>query len=187
MNVYDFDNTIYNGDSSIDFFLYCMSKKKKMFLLFPKIVVYFVGYKLKLINKNRFKEVFFSFLKYFDNIDEIVELFWKKNIDKITAWYQTQHKKTDVIISASPDFLLIPLEKKLDISRVISTKVDKKNGKFISDNCYGDNKIIFFKNYYGIDSINDFYTDSLSDLPMLKVAKHGFIVKNKKNIIREII
>ena len=31
MNVYDFDDTIYNGDSSLDFVLFCFKKNKKLF------------------------------------------------------------------------------------------------------------------------------------------------------------
>ena len=33
MNIYDFDGTIYDGDSSIDFFKYSLKKHKNLFLL----------------------------------------------------------------------------------------------------------------------------------------------------------
>lgn len=29
VNLYDFDNTIYDGESTVDFFLFCLKKKKK--------------------------------------------------------------------------------------------------------------------------------------------------------------
>ena len=32
MNVYDFDGTIYDGDSSVDFWLYSIRKKPSVFL-----------------------------------------------------------------------------------------------------------------------------------------------------------
>ena len=38
MNVYDFDNTIYKGDSTADFFIFCLRKHPKIVLVFPKII-----------------------------------------------------------------------------------------------------------------------------------------------------
>ena len=35
INVYDFDKTIYNGDSTIDFYLFCLKKKFSIILLLP--------------------------------------------------------------------------------------------------------------------------------------------------------
>ena len=80
--------------------------------------------------------------------------------------------------------MLKPLEKRLNISKVIATNFDKKTGKILDDNCYGINKITFFEKYYKLNQINEFYTDSLSDMPMLKAAKKGYIVNNKRNEIR---
>lgn len=34
MNVYDFDKTIYNGDSTIDFYLYSLRKKPQLYDIF---------------------------------------------------------------------------------------------------------------------------------------------------------
>ena len=35
MNVYDFDKTIYDGDSTIDFYFYCLKKHPKIILCLP--------------------------------------------------------------------------------------------------------------------------------------------------------
>ena len=74
--VYDFDKTVYNGDSSIDFFFFCLSKKVKLVKYIAIIVYYFCLYILHIISTKKFKEKFFMFLKEFDNIDEIVKLFF---------------------------------------------------------------------------------------------------------------
>lgn len=185
MNVYDFDNTIYKGDSTVDFYLFCIKKNKRVLLYLPKTIIYSFLYVFRRVNKNRFKEVFFEFVSLFNDIDSLVETFWSQKINKITNWYKKQHKKTDVIVSASPEFLLKPLEKKLNIKKVIATKVDKKSGKLLDDNCYGNKKVDFFKKYYDINDINNFYTDSMSDLPMIKKAKSGYIVKNRKHKIEK--
>ena len=69
INVYDFDGTIYDGDSSIDFFRFCFMKNKKCLLIIPNLIIHYFLYFLKKKNKTEVKEVFFSFLKYFDDID----------------------------------------------------------------------------------------------------------------------
>ena len=113
INSYDFDKTIYDGDASIDFYIYMLKKYKKIILLLPYQIYGMVSYKLKIKSKEYFKECFFSFLKESKNIDEDVECFWKKNESKIKKWYLNQIQKTDLIISASPYFLLEPIATKL--------------------------------------------------------------------------
>ena len=39
MNVYDFDNTIYDGESAVDFFMFCLGKDIKLIKLLPLLVV----------------------------------------------------------------------------------------------------------------------------------------------------
>ena len=34
LNVFDFDNTIYDGDSSIDFYIFCLKRNNYNFLTF---------------------------------------------------------------------------------------------------------------------------------------------------------
>ena len=82
MNVYDFDKTIYKGDSTIDFFLYVVKRKPLVLRYLPKQVLGFVLYKTKQIDKTKFKEYFFSFLSAI-NTDEMLETFWNRNQDKI--------------------------------------------------------------------------------------------------------
>lgn len=33
-NVYDFDHTIYDGDCTVDFYLFCMKKKRQQFYIY---------------------------------------------------------------------------------------------------------------------------------------------------------
>ena len=87
INVYDFDKTIYDGDSTIDFYLFCICKNPILVFLLPITILYFIIYKLKIIDKLKFKEKFFSFLKYIKNIDNLVQLFWERNKKKIKPWF----------------------------------------------------------------------------------------------------
>lgn len=77
MNVYDFDETIYNGDSTIDFYLYCLKSNIKLLKYLPKQIKSILLFKLKKIDRTEMKENFFCFLKDVD-IEKSVESFWKQ-------------------------------------------------------------------------------------------------------------
>ncbi len=181
INAYDFDKTIYDGDSTVDFYIYCLKRKKSIIFLLPIQVFAMVLYILKIKDKEYFKEKFFIFLKKIPDVDLYVRDFWEKNIKKIKKWYLDQKEQTDVIISASPEFLLKPLKKRLKIDKIIATKVNKKTGKFESKNCHGQEKIKRFEQEKKNKKINKFYSDSVSaDRPMLEYAKEGYVVVNEE-------
>ena len=98
INGYDFDKTIYNGDSSVDFYMFCLKKNKKVLLMLPIQIYGLILYVLGIIEKTKFKEYVFSFLKKIDNVDSYVKEFWKLNEKKIKDWYLSQKEKTDIIV-----------------------------------------------------------------------------------------
>lgn len=182
MNVYDFDGTIYDGDSTVDFYFFCLKHRKKILRALPIQIGAIFKYELRFISKTKLKENFFSFLKYLNDTNELIVSFAKLNKHKIKSWYLKQKEDDDVIISASPEFIVKEICNMYDIKNVIASKVNYKTGEFISQNCWGSEKINRFRNIYSLESINNFYSDSKSDEPMARCAKNSFYVKNK-NII----
>lgn len=181
INAYDFDKTIYDGDSSLDFYFFCLKKNKKVLLQLPIQLWGLFLYIFKIIDKTKFKEKVFSFLKKMNNIDYYIEEFWKLNYKKIKKWYHINNKKSDVIISASPEFLLKPLEERLKV-KVIASKVDKNTGKFISKNCHDYEKIRRYEEEVKNKKIKAFYSDSIkADKAMLEYAEEAYLV-NKDDI-----
>lgn len=181
INVYDFDKTIYDGDSTIDFYLFCIIKRPIIIISLPISILYFIAYKLKIINKIRFKEKFFLFLKYTPNIDKMIELFWNKNLKKIKQWFINDKSSNKIIISASPEFLLKPIINNINVMEIIASKVDKSTGKFNSPNCYGEEKVKRLNEKYNNYVIENFYSDSLSDIWLAKISNNSYLV-NKNNI-----
>ncbi|MCL2046780.1 MAG: haloacid dehalogenase-like hydrolase [Oscillospiraceae bacterium] len=177
MNVYDFDGTIYDGDSTKDFFIFCVRRYPKICIILPKFFYYFIQYIIGNCDKERLKESFFGFLRLLPNTQDEVMLFWEKHEIKIQKWYLSQKRSNDVIISASPGFLLQPICEKLGISCIASV-VNPDNGLYTGLNCYGNEKVRRFREIYIDASINCFYTDSLSDIPMVEIAQSAYIVKN---------
>lgn len=180
MNGYDFDKTIYDGDSSTDFFFYMVFTRPYLLIFFPYFLTIFLGYCLKLISKKRTKELLFFFILWHKNIEKIVNKFWEKNANKIYDWYSSQKKDDDIIISASLDFLLKPIMQTLNIKNWISTKYNTKTGKIEGENCYGEEKLNQFKIQYKNIKLNSFYSDSMSDLPMMKQAVNAYLIVHKK-------
>ena len=125
VNLYDFDDTIYDGDSTIDFYLFCLIKKFLIVKFLPLFIIYIFLYKLKLKTKEEMKEKFFAFLVCFSDIDELIDLFLKKNEKKIKDFYVSTNHSKDIIISASPYFLLKPICEKLKVRDLIASDVDK--------------------------------------------------------------
>ena len=177
MNVYDFDKTIYDGDSTVDFYFYCLKRYPKILLRLPSVAWYAILYMFQVYTKTQFKEKFFMFLKDIKNIDRAVKFFWKKHEKNIKGF----NKKGGVVISASPEFLLAPICEKLDMS-LIASRVDKHTGKYTGENCHGQEKVRRFKEIYGNKKISEFYSDSLSDKPLAEMAKSAFVVQKREII-----
>lgn len=180
MKVYDFDRTIYGGDSTIDFYKFAIKRDKTLLRFLPRQFAGAVKYVLGRISKSEFKSYFFCFLSGITNINKVVEEFWKINIVRINNWYLEQKEEDDVIISASPDFLLNPVCDILGVKHLIASDVDGKTGTLKQKNCYGKEKVKRFEKEFGDCEITEFYSDSLSDQYMADKAKKAFLVYRGK-------
>jgi len=174
MNVYDFDKTVYLRDSSIDFYVYNLKKDWKILRYFPQQVIAMILYKLKRIPKTKMKKVFYRYMSTISNMDERVTDFWKEHKTHLQVFYLMQRRTDDVIISASPTFLLQPLIDEWGCV-LIASVVDPKSGHS-EENCWGPEKVKRFAQAYPLESIDEFYSDSLSDTPLALHAKKAFFV-----------
>ena len=187
MNVYDFDKTIYSGDSTLDFFIYCVKRQPLLILLLPIQIYGFVMYKLGFYRKLQFKEKFYIFLKYLKNRETMLKSFWDEKEHKIYDWYKQNQAKDDVIISASPEFLLRPICNRLGIGHLIASKISFETGKASSENCYGEEKVVRFHEIFPNEIVDSFYSDSLTDAPMANLAKESYgVVKGRVISWREL-
>ena len=175
--VYDFDHTIYNGDSTLDFYFYCITRRPTIIVYLPAQILGLIKYLLGIQDKTLFKQSFFMFLKAFHDIDKTIDAFWIKYQSKIKAWYLLKNHNDDVIISASPEFLLKPICNKVGVKKLIASKVNKADGKYSGFNCYGAEKVKRLDREFNNYIIEEFYSDSLSDVPLAKLAKRSYFVK----------
>ena len=182
MNVYDFDHTMYAGDTTIDFYIYCIKKQPKILAYLPRQVLGLLRYVFGSYDKTSFKQCFYLFLQGITDVDLTITSFWDTHIKKIKPWYLEKHHSDDVVISASPEFLLWEVCRKLGIRNLIASRVDKYTGIYSGLNCYGEEKLARFRKEYPNQSINEFYSDSLSDIPLGKISKNFFVIKGNTPI-----
>ena len=180
-DLYDFDGTIYDGDSGIDIFFFAIKKYPKILRRVPLIIWMGLLKLLKIISMEKFKTCVFRFINDIDSIDEFVNEFWEKHEKKLKSfWLEKESHKNDVIISASCSFWLEYIKKKYKVHGLIATEIDLDNGEVIGNNCHGKEKVRLFYLDYPKGLIDKMYTDSINDLPLIKEAREGYLVKKNK-------
>jgi HAD superfamily phosphoserine phosphatase-like hydrolase len=181
MNVYDFDHTIYDGDSSVDFYLFVLGKKPYLAVLLPLQVWGMIRYLFGVASKETMKEAFFVFARFIQ-AHKMASCFWERNRAKLNSWYLARKRDSDLIISASPEFLLEPVARGYLGVRLIASRLDPRTGKFDGGNCYGEEKAARLRALYPAVKISSFYSDSYSDAPLARIAENAFVVKKNRII-----
>ena len=182
MNAFDFDGTIYSGDSTRDFIFYCYKRHPSLLLYLPMQAMAALGYGLKIIDKTRMKEIFYRFMRGID-AEAMVPEFWETHKKNIFPWYAQRQQEDDILISASPEFLLEPICKELGIRTLMASRVDPRTGKYQGINCHGKEKVRRLKQQTGITHLDEFYSDSQSDLPLAQIADHAYLIDKKGNVL----
>ena len=178
--VYDFDKTIYDGDATAHFFRHCARRYPRIALdfLFGSCW-YFVGMGLGLIEKTRAKGRFYRFLRFVPDIEAELSAFWAGHAHRIKRWYLETHRPDDLIISASPTFLLEPICQTLRVE-LIASLVAPRTGKTLGPNCHGEEKVKRMRAVCPDIRIETFYSDARSDAPLAALAEDAFLVKGKR-------
>ena len=183
INMYDFDDTIYSGDSSVDFIKYCYKKGYIKFNNILKIMGSFIKYFFGVIDITEFKEVLFSFLSNIDDGERVVSEFWAEHYKNIKKFYLDKNHENDIINSASPYFLLKPACKMLGVKDLIASDVNIKNGKYKGKN---NNKEVKVKNLYKKYKdcvVEECYSDNpFNDKFILELANKAYVVKGENLI-----
>ncbi len=176
MNVYDFDHTIYSGDSALDFCRLCYGKDPGLFRYIPRQLLAGAAY---LFNKDKTasKQRFYSFFESVNDIDELLERFWDRNLCRVKPFYLEKRRADDVIITASPQFIVEAAAARLGVTTVIGSLVDKRTGRYSGLNCRGEEKVRRFRVVFPDAAVEEFYSDSKSDLPLARLAEKSFIVR----------
>ena len=179
MTGYDFDKTIYDGDCFIDFYLFSVFHRPYILLMLPLQLILLI---FTFFNKKLIKQFFACYLVIIFKKNDLIYKFWDKNLKKIKRWYIKQKTENDIIISASPTFLIKEACKRLGIKNYIATDMNLKNGNIKGKNCYGKEKLLRFKSLFPSITLDAFYSDSKSDFVLKDVSKKIYLVKKDRII-----
>ena len=183
INMYDFDDTIYSGDSSVDFIKYCYKKGYIKFNNILKITGSFIKYFFGVFDITEFKEVLFSFLSNIDDGERVVSEFWAEHYKNIKKFYLDKNHENDIINSASPYFLLKPACEMLGVKDLIASDVNIKNGKYKGKNNSKDVKVKNLYKKYKDCVVEECYSDnSFNDKFILELANKAYVVKGENLI-----
>ena len=201
--VYDFDKTIYGGETGTDFLIFYMKKKPlKVFLFgisFVKDILLFLFKKIKL---KELKGSYFKFLsdESTDEVEKLANEFWEKRASNVYGWVPNEiienKKETDyvIVISASPLFLIDSFVKKLGFTHAFGTimETEVRNGekyylpKVVGENCKNVEKVKVINKWAEKEGIKykiiKFYSDSIMDKPLFDIAEKKYWIKKGKKI-----
>ena len=182
-DLYDFDKTIYQKDCTVEFWKYCIRRKPLVLIALPVQAIGAVLMKLKKSKSG--KSLVLSFIRFVD-AEKLVPAFWKENEKYINSWFLPQNRERPAVVcSASPEFILDGICKKLEVERLVATIADPKTGKLQSPNCKGREKPVRLSEFYDLSVFHDVYSDSVSsDLPILKLGKNAFKVEAGGKLVK---
>lgn len=174
MNVYDFDGTILAGDTEEYFKKYIFKNYHISYKSKLEVNFYGLLFKLNLIDSDKLLKHFYVYLKELDNIDNIVKAFWDDHKKYIKEYYYKNHQEDDVVVSATPRFLLEYISKELKINTLIATEMDKNTGILKSKVCKGIEKVNRYNEIFHERKYDNYYFDSDTDIPLMKYSTNGY-------------
>ncbi len=183
IDIYDFDKTIVPFDSGSRFCIYCLLHYPYLILLLPffapVLLAALLFIKLNIISFTDFKKICFMFVPLIP-LDNAVNGFWNRYEKQVHKWFYDR-KRYSVVISASPDFLLEEIQKRLGFETLISTRHNRKTGIIMGENCRGVEKVRRLYEVFSKDDIEviDVYSDSLKhDKPIFSLGKNCYNIVN---------
>ncbi len=184
MNVYDFDNTIYRGESPFQFFFYYTKKTPYLIRYVPRVLRVLMKYKAGKVTVEQALSEYAPFVEnYLRSIPDIkadAKIFWDKHEKNIKPFYKLQQKPDDVIVTASPEITMREICGRLGVKHCVGTVIDEESGK-ITRLCMRSRKVPAFLEAFPDAHIDEFYTDSpKNDAPLIELADKAYKVKGNK-------
>ncbi len=183
IDIYDFDKTIVPFDSGSLFIGYCFIHYPWIAVYFPVLIIAALLMILHIISFTKFKKICFMFVALIP-LDKAVKGFWDRHEKQVHKWF-FDRKRYSVVISASPDFLISEIQKRLGFDKLICTRHNRKTGVIIGENCRDEEKVKRLFSEFNRNDIKviDVYSDSFThDRAIFSLAQNKcyHIVKGKR-------
>lgn len=195
---FDFDGTLTRSDTFMPFLHHCAGWRyyPKLLLVAPVLA----GYLTKLVANDVAKEaVLTAFLRGCTETrlekaactfvaQELPRRLLSEGMQKLHEHQQQGHYC--ILVSASPELYLTEWARQQGFDGILGTRLavsdGRLTGKLSGRNCFGEEKVVRIETEYGQDCWRDSfaYSDSVTDMPLLKRAANGFLWK--KHIFQQI-
>lgn len=174
MNIYDFDGTICYKDSTFGFWRYCLVHRPWIAICLPLQLASLIANKLKITNNIT---LFYCFLPLLFNDQTLIKKYCDKQMENMCDWYMKQKEDTDVVVSASPEFLIKEMCDRLGVACVAS-QVDYRTGRASKPTCRCEEKVTQFREQYPDAIVHASYGNADTDRPIIAIGERGYMVKN---------
>ena len=174
VDIYDFDKTIVPFDSGTLFVGYCLLHYPWCVVWMPVVLCGLLLMLMRLITFTQFKRICFMFVMLIPK-EKAVKGFWNRHEKQVHKWFLTRERYS-IVISASPDFLIGEMQRRLGFEKLICTRHNTKTGAIMGENCRGEEKVRRLFEEFDKDEIRiiNVYSDSL------KHDKHIFALATGK-------
>lgn len=182
MNIYDFDGTIYDGDSCRDIVKYGLKKHPFITLKALKAAKALEKEHEKgLVSFERVKETMLSFIFKIPNYPKFINNFVSSHMKKIKPFYNSRKTPNDVIASASYELWISLFARNLGIKYIVATRTDS-DGHILGKNCKGQEKVNRIRQIFPEAPIACTYSDSSVDIPLLEMGNVAYVVEGNRLI-----
>ena len=179
IDVYDFDGTLYDGDSTADYVLFCLHRHPALVLSLPPVAWQALRALTGRGSLTQMKSALFSRMARRIDLEGEAERFWQdaRTRKKLGAWFEKTPRDLPIVIaSASPEFELRHAAKLLGDITLISTRC-AADGSLVGRNCKGEEKLRRIREAVGDFTVRAMYTDDAkADAPLLAAAQERYLV-----------
>lgn len=153
MRVFDFDGTIYDGESLFDLYLFSAKYNPKVLRYIAPVLRYAIKYKLGRATFDQMEygvgklcHGYLSELAESLEFEELVNAFWDQNMKRIKPWYKP--REDDAILTASFDITVGEACRRLGVQHLVSSTIDGNtlNVNYLN---FNTNKPKRFRELYG--------------------------------------
>ena len=160
VDIYDFDKTIIPFDSGSHFCVWSFFHYPWIIVFAPYAAYGLIRYGLIGRNVAKMKNYAFRFIGAIP-LEKAVSKFWNRYEKKVFVWYKNRSRENKlVVISASPDFLLQDIAKRLEFDTLICTRHNRKTGAIIGENCRSEEKVRRFRELFPDAEVREVRSDS---------------------------
>lgn len=163
VDIYDFDKTAIPYDSALHYWYWSMAHCPWTLILLPFQLFWGFLMVTKILPVPKFKKIAFNFVRLI-NTEKTVKKYWDKHEKDIYDFFKPENRDMSrkiVLISASPDFLIEEIARRMKIDYCIASPHSTKNGHLQGKVCRKEEKVRRFKELMPNAEVENVYSDSL--------------------------